>query len=119
MSAIMERIEHGAFRLAVRPTVQLAITPSLFGEIRQPDTDYLLVPKVSSERRHYIPFGFLKANVVANGSALIIPNATVYHFGVLSSVMHMAWMRTVCGSNGIINTPPAFFNCFHGPTSNS
>ncbi len=97
---VMKRIELvRRFRLASKkdPTVQLAETPSLFGEIRQPDTDYLLIPKVSSERRHYIPLGFLEANIVASGSALIIPNATLYHFGVLSSSMHMAWMRTVCG----------------------
>jgi len=98
--SVMKRIELvKRFRLSSKkaPTVQLATTPSLFGEIRQPKSDYLLVPKVSSERRLYVPLGFLKANVVANGSALIIPNADLYHFGVLSSSMHMAWMRAVCG----------------------
>jgi hypothetical protein len=75
----------------------LASTPYLFGEIRQPDTEYLLVPKVSSETRHYMPIGFLPPEIIASGSALVFPNATTFHFGVLSSVMHMAWMRQVCG----------------------
>jgi hypothetical protein len=78
-------------------TNKLAATPSLFGEIRQPETDYLLIPKVSSENRPYIPIGFMKPENITNGSALIIPNAGLYEFGVLTSVMHMAWMRYVCG----------------------
>jgi len=78
-------------------TRRLAKTPALFGEVRQPITPYLLVPKVSSESRAYLPVGFVKPNVIANGSALVIANATLYHFGVLSSAMHMAWMRYTCG----------------------
>jgi hypothetical protein len=78
-------------------TQHLAATPQLFGEIRQPTTAYLLVPKVSSETRPYMPVGFMKPDVIANGSALIIPGGTLYHFGVLSSAMHMAWMRYTCG----------------------
>jgi len=78
-------------------TKKLAKTPTLFGEIRQPDSTYLLVPKVSSETRPYMPVGFIKPNVIANGSALIVPNATLFHFAVLSSAMHMAWMRYTCG----------------------
>ena len=78
-------------------TKSLAKTPQLFGEIRQPKTAYLLVPKVSSETRPYLPVGFMKPEVIANGSALIIPGASFYHFGVLSSAMHMAWMRYTCG----------------------
>ena len=78
-------------------TVKLAGTPSLFGEIRQPATDYLLVPKVSSEDRPHMPLGFLPPTVIANGSSLIIPDASEYDFGVLSSMMHMAWMRYTGG----------------------
>ncbi len=78
-------------------TNSLATTPQLFGEIRQPKTTYLLVPKVSSETRPYMPVGFMKPEVIANGSALIIPGASFYHFGILSSAMHMAWMRYTCG----------------------
>jgi hypothetical protein len=78
-------------------TRKLASYPTLFGERRQPTSDYLLLPKVSSENRDYMPIGFIKPSFIANGSALIVPNATKYHFGVLQSSMHMAWMRTVCG----------------------
>jgi hypothetical protein len=78
-------------------TIRLAATPALFGEIRQPSTDYLLLPKVSSEERPYMPLGFLTPNFIANGSSLIIPNARPYEFGVLSSVIHMAWMRYTGG----------------------
>jgi hypothetical protein len=88
-----------AFRAASgRPqTKKLAATPAVFGEIRQPSTRYLLIPKVSSESRRYIPIGFLPPKIIASGSALIVPRATRFHFGVLSSAMHNAWMRTVAG----------------------
>ena len=78
-------------------TKNLAKTPALFGEIRQPKKPYLLIPKVSSETRPYLPVGFVKPNVIANGSALIVPDATLFHLGILSSAMHMAWMRYTCG----------------------
>ncbi len=78
-------------------TNALAATPTLFGEIRQPTTPYLLIPKVSSQTRRYLPVGFLAPDVIASGSALVVPDATVYHFGILSSTMHNAWMRTVAG----------------------
>ncbi len=78
-------------------TQKLASTPGLFGEIRQPKTDYILVPKVSSETRNYIPIGILKPKIIASGSCLIIPNATLYTFGVMTSLMHMVWMKNVCG----------------------
>ena len=80
-----------------KETQRLAATPQLFGEIRQPKTKYLLIPKVSSETRPYMPIGFMKPEVIANGSALIISGATLYDFGILSSGMHMAWMRYTCG----------------------
>jgi hypothetical protein len=69
----------------------------LFGEIRQPKASYLILPKVSSQNRDYMPIGFVDSNVIVSGSALVIPNATLYEYGVLQSKMHMAWMRTVCG----------------------
>ena len=78
-------------------TLKLAQTPWLFGEIRQPDTNMLVVPKVSSERRRYIPVAFVSPETIVNGSALIVPNATLYDFGVIISNVHMAWMRAVCG----------------------
>lgn len=78
-------------------TRALARTPALFGENRQPDVPYLLIPKVSSETRPYLPIGFLTPTIIANGSSLIVPGASRFHFGILSSAMHMAWMRFTCG----------------------
>ncbi len=78
-------------------TRKLASTPRLFGEDRQPDSGYLLVPRVSSENRAFIPIGFMSTNTVASDASLTVPNATLYHFGILCSTMHNAWMRAVCG----------------------
>ena len=81
-------------------TRKLASKPYLFGEIRQPNTDFLLIPSVSSKQRRYIPIGFANKNVIATNLVLIIPNATLYHFGIMTSNIHMAWMRTFCGRLG-------------------
>ena len=78
-------------------TRELAHTPAIFGEIRQPDSEYLLVPSVSSETRRYIPIGFMRKTTIGSNLVLFVPNARLYHFGVLSSAMHMAWVRQVCG----------------------
>ena len=78
-------------------TKKLAATPMLFGEIRHPETDYLLVPSTSSENRKYIPIGFMSKDVISNNANLIVPNASIYEFGILTSNVHMAWMRAVCG----------------------
>jgi len=87
------------FRLSSnRPqTLKLAETPMLFGEIRQPNSEMLVIPKVSSESRRYIPIAFVTPDVIINGSALIIPNASLFLFGILMSNVHNAWMRTVGG----------------------
>ncbi|MCD8377747.1 MAG: N-6 DNA methylase [Candidatus Gastranaerophilales bacterium] len=71
--------------------------PYLFTDIRQPNTNYLIVPSVSSERRRYVPIGFMTPDIIATNLVLIIPDATLYHFGILTSNVHMAWTRTVCG----------------------
>ena len=71
--------------------------PMLFTENRQPSDTYILVPSVSSEKRRYVPMGFVSPDVVASNLVLIIPNASLYHFGILESNVHMAWMRAVCG----------------------
>ena len=78
-------------------TNELAEVPACFGEIRQPDRAYLLIPSVSSERRRYIPIGFMRPQVIASNLVLLVPGANLYHFGVLSSAMHMAWVRQVAG----------------------
>ena len=78
-------------------TKKLATSPMLFGEIRHPDTDYLLIPSTSSENRKYIPIGFMCKDVISNNGNLIVPNASIYDFGILTSNVHMAWMRAVAG----------------------
>jgi len=78
-------------------TRKLANFPTLFGEIRHPETNYLLVPSTSSERRKYIPIGFIDKNTISSNANLLIPEATLYDFGILTSAMHMAWVRYICG----------------------
>lgn len=98
---IMNRIEanrHYRLYESTRPqTNKAADTPHLFGEIRQPDLGALVIPKVSSEDRRYIPISYVEPGIIINGSALMIPNATLYHFAILSSNVHNAWMRVVAG----------------------
>ena len=78
-------------------TRKVAATPGLFCQITQPEgKDYIAVPRVSSERREYVPIGFLTAETKVTDLLQIIPEATLYHFGVLTSRMHNAWMRAVC-----------------------
>jgi hypothetical protein len=88
-----------AMRLASKKeaTRVLAETPGLFEFSSQPDTGYIMVPRHSSENRKYIPFGFFLPINIAADSCSIIPNGSVYHFGILTSTMHMAWVRSVCG----------------------
>ena len=100
---IMERIEKvRRFRLNSKRigTQKLASTPTLFAEIRQPDSNYMLIPSVTSSKRKLIPISFIDKNTIASDLLHIIPNARLYHFGVLSSIVHMAWMRAVCGRLG-------------------
>ena len=75
---------------------KLADTPALFRETNNPNS-YIVVPAVSSERRKYVPIGFLGNDTIATNLVITIPDATLYHFGVLTSNVHMAWMRAVCG----------------------
>ena len=77
-------------------TRKLADTPHLFRETNNPES-YIVVPSHSSERRHYIPMGFLRDDVIPTNAVLIIPDAGLYHFGILTSSLHMAWMRVVAG----------------------
>lgn len=78
-------------------TVKLADKPTLFAEIRQPNKDFLIIPRVSSERRKYIPIGKLGKEIIVNDLVSIIPESNNFHFGVLSSLMHMTWVKYVCG----------------------
>ncbi len=78
-------------------TQKLAQTPTLFGEIRQPDSEYILIPRHSSQKRKYIPMGFVSPDVICGDANLLLPHATLYHFGIMVSNVHNAWVRTVCG----------------------
>lgn len=100
MPLVMERVEAvRQFRLSSvkAATREYAEQPTRFMEIKQPDSDFLMIPAISSENRRYIPIGFLDKNVIASNAASFVPNATLYHLGVLTSNVHMAWMRAVCG----------------------
>ena len=88
------------FRLAskAKTTNGYAKVPHLFAQITQPDDEpYLLIPRVSSERRKYVPIGYMTADNISSDAVQIVPNATLYQFGVLTSSVHMAWMRAVAG----------------------
>lgn len=74
-----------------------ASTPYLFGDIRQPENDYILIPRVSSHRRKYLPIGYISKETILADSAYGLPNATKYQFGILQSLMHNVWIRTVAG----------------------
>ena len=91
----VRKLRESSTRSATR---KLAETPWLFGEIRQPENgNYLLVPRVSSENRLYIPIGFTSSDVIASDANLLIPDATLYEFGIMTSSVHNAWMRAVAG----------------------
>ena len=98
--AVLERIE-GVRRARAASTKaatrKWADYPTLFTENRQPDSNYLLVPSVSSEKRRYVPIGFMDKDTISSNLVLVVPNASLYHFGVLTSNVHNAWMRAVCG----------------------
>ncbi len=110
---IVEKVERvRAWRLSSsrENTRKLANTPNEFAEIRQPTTMYLAIPTVCSERRRYIPIAYLSPDIIASNQLYVVPNATVYEFGILISLVHMAWMRVVGGrletryrySNGVV-----------------
>lgn len=78
-------------------TVKLAERPTRFHVENMPKGQYIVIPEVSSQRRRYVPMGFFTPNIFCSNLVKIIPDATLYHFGVLTSNVHMAWMRVVCG----------------------
>ena len=93
----IEKVKQYRLNSPKEATRKSAETPHLFQEIRQPESDYLLFPRVSSERRKYIPIGFVQPEIIASDACSIIPHADLYMFGVLTSSVHMAWMRAVAG----------------------
>ena len=120
MPECMKRVEAvRKYRLASKrkSTLKLAETPTRFGSEVFPEGNYIAVPQTSSERRRYIPMGWLDGSVICTQTLQIIPDAGLYHFGVLESLIHMAWMRVVAGrletryrySNTLV------YNCFVWP----
>jgi hypothetical protein len=100
MPEALKRVEAvRRFRLASKsaPTNKLADMPTRFHVENMPDATFLVVPKVSSERRNFIPIGFMAPDTLCSDLVFIVPHATLAHFGVLHSTMHMAWVRAVCG----------------------
>ena len=95
--ARLERVRQMRLNSSAAPTRAFAEKPFLFFSSPQTDDTCLCIPEVSSERRRYIPIGFLDKSFIASNKLLIVPNASLYHFGVLTSNVHMAWMRTVTG----------------------
>jgi len=107
-----KRLTSTADRIQKRANV-----PYLFCQIRQPETEYLLFPRHSSGERRYIPIGFMSADVIVGDACYIIPDSSLYLFGLLTSNVHMAWVRLVCGrlGNGY-RYSPAIYNNFPFPT---
>lgn len=93
----IEKVREFRAKSGKKETQESANTPMLFQEIRQPNSEFIIIPSVSSENRNYIPIGFLQKDIIASNTVHIIPNASLYHFGILTSNVHMAWVRAVCG----------------------
>jgi hypothetical protein len=93
----IEGVKQMRLKSTKQATVKWANQPTLFTENRQPTTDYILVPSHSSENRSYIPIGFMTKEDILNNSCLSVPNATLFHFGILTSLMHMVWVKHLCG----------------------
>lgn len=117
---IMERLERVVKCRRQSPTSSVqrnAETPMLFTQIRQPQSQYLAMPEVSSSKRKYIPFGYINPDVIGSNMLYLIPNATLYIFGVMISNVHMAWARTVGGRlKSDYRYTPAIYNNFPWPT---
>ena len=116
---VMNRLEKVAEMRRNSPTKSVqkdAETPMLFTQIRQPTTNYLVVPEVSSERRKYIPIGYMSPEVVASNMIYVVANESLFMFGVLISLVHMAWMRVVAGRlKSDYRYTPAVYNNFPWP----
>ena len=120
IAPVVERLKQVAEARANSPTASVrrnAETPMLFTQIRQPETDYLAVPEVSSQNRKYIPIGFLPADIIASNKLYLVPEASLYMFGVMMSNIHMAWMRMTAGRlKSDYSYSPAVYNNFPWPT---
>lgn len=117
---IVERLKNVAEMRRNSPTASVqrdAEIPMLFTQIRQPETNYLVIPSHTSENRRYIPFGYESPDTICGNANQILPNASLYLFGVMISNVHMAWMRVVCGRlKSDYRYSPAVYNNFPWPT---
>ena len=117
---IMKRLEAVQEIRRKSPTASVqrdADTPMLFTQIRQPSTFYIAMPEVSSARRRYIPFGFIQPDIIASNMLYLIPNASLYLFGIMTSNVHMAWTRVVAGRlKSDYRYTPAVYNNFPWPS---
>jgi|CXWL01.1.fsa_nt_gi hypothetical protein len=93
----VERVKEFRQKSSANPTRKAANTPARFFFVSQPSTEYILIPEVSSERRQYIPIGFLPPDIISSNKNFLIASNSLFHFGMLTSMMHMAWMRQVGG----------------------
>lgn len=102
-----------------KATLKLADKPTRFQVENLPDSNYLLVPSVSSERREYVPIGFMSPAAISSNLVLIVPSAGLYHFGILTSSVHNAWLSVVCGrlGNGYRYSKDIVYNNFPWPTA--
>lgn len=100
MPECLKRVEQvRAFRLSSKSpgTRKLAEKPTRFHVENMPDSTYIVIPEVSSEQRRYVPIGFMTPDILCSNLVKLIPNASLFHFGILTSNVHMSWMRAVCG----------------------
>ena len=120
MPQVIKRVQAVADARLKSPTQSVkdfALRPYLFTQDRQPETNYLAIPEVSSEIRRFIPIGYFDSNTIASNKLLVIPEATLYHFGILCSTMHNSWMRAVAGRlESRYSYAPAVYNNFPFPT---
>jgi len=116
----VERVQKVRETRLKSPTIEFresAATPTLFTQDRQPNGSYIAIPEVSSENRQYIPIAFLASEIITTNSLLTIEGGTVYHLGVITSALHMAWMRVVAGRlESRYRYAPAVYNNFPWPT---
>lgn len=112
----LERVRHGRLKSPTKSVQKFAQFPTLFTQDRQPNSSYIALPEVSSEVRQIIPIEFLGPNTIASNKLQIVPEGGIYHFGLLNSWMHMAWMRTVSGRlKSDYSYSPTVYNTFPWP----
>ncbi len=114
----LKQVQEFRLKSSAKPTRQKATTPYIFFSTPQTEDNYLCIPEISSERRRYIPIGFLNNSTIASNRFLIIPKADLYYLGILDSFVHMAWIRVVAGrlEKRLIYSGSVVYNNFPWPT---